>query len=257
MICRIFAQFLYLALGTNKRHLGTTLQQVLAHFLLSSHQLCRATVKYTWPSGILFAGFNVSERVVVHESSSALLGTLELVEGELVPNDVAHLFLLAEVILTSWHGTGDGLPFQLFWINPTFETLLINEFVANLALSGLLNNICTHLAHEIEIHSRWFNYEFFEQIVIHFTVHNINRHNFLNLNVVELLVGVKFLTVQRGSLNRLRGKNHFICMFLKDLFYMDVRQRWDFTFFLIMDFYPMEWLVWSRLRVESLPDFCE
>lgn len=88
----IFPQLLFSALYTNEQHFAATLQQVLAHFFLTPHQLRRAAVQYAWLSGILFAGFDVSKRVAMHESLTAVLGTLEFVAGELVPNYVTYFF---------------------------------------------------------------------------------------------------------------------------------------------------------------------
>ena len=88
----IFPQLLFSALYTNKQHFAATLQQVLAHFFLTPHQLCRAAIQYAWLSGILFAGFDVSKRVAMHKSLTTVLGTLESVARELVPNDVTYFF---------------------------------------------------------------------------------------------------------------------------------------------------------------------
>ena len=88
----IFPQLLFSALHTNERHFAATLQQVLAHFFLTPHQLRRAAIQYAWLSGILFAGFDVSKRVAMHKSLTAVLGTLEFVARELVPNDVTYFF---------------------------------------------------------------------------------------------------------------------------------------------------------------------
>ena len=88
----IFPQLLFSALQTNERHFAATLQQVLAHFFLTPHQLRRAAVQYAWLSGILFAGFDVSKRVAVNKSLTAVLGTLKFVARELVPNDVTYFF---------------------------------------------------------------------------------------------------------------------------------------------------------------------
>ena len=88
----IFPQLLFSALHTNEQHFAATLQQVLAHFFLTPHQLRRAAIQYAWLSGILFAGFDVSKRVAMHKSLTAVLRTLEFVPRELVPNDVTYFF---------------------------------------------------------------------------------------------------------------------------------------------------------------------
>ena len=88
----IFPQLLFSALHTNEQHFAATLQQVLAHFFLTPHQLGRAAIQYVWQSRILFAGFDVSKRVAMHKSLTTVLGTLESVARELVPNDVTYFF---------------------------------------------------------------------------------------------------------------------------------------------------------------------
>ncbi len=100
----VFPQLLLIALGTNEKHFAATLQQVLAHFFLTAHQLRRAAIKDARLSRTLFAGFDVSKRIAMHESSTAVFGTLEFVARELVSDDMAHLFRLTK-ILTSRHGT--------------------------------------------------------------------------------------------------------------------------------------------------------